>query len=68
MMEDILAGLKVNRDHFCFLLGLERQHSEHPLLVLFMDSHMNCGHKTVTETKQKKMFISQAAVFAGSRR
>ncbi|XP_041830071.1 pleckstrin homology domain-containing family A member 5 isoform X2 [Melanotaenia boesemani] len=26
MMEDILDGLKVNRAHFCFLLGLQRQH------------------------------------------
>ncbi|XP_076008173.1 pleckstrin homology domain-containing family A member 4 [Genypterus blacodes] len=26
MMEDILAGLKVNRDHFCLLLGLQRHH------------------------------------------
>ncbi|XP_008281535.1 pleckstrin homology domain-containing family A member 4 isoform X3 [Stegastes partitus] len=26
MMEDILAGLKVNRDHFRFLLGLQRHH------------------------------------------
>nr|XP_015818817.2 uncharacterized protein LOC107388009 isoform X2 [Nothobranchius furzeri] len=26
MMEDILAGLKVNRDHFCLLLGLQRPH------------------------------------------
>uniref|UniRef100_A0A1A7YCR7 Pleckstrin homology domain containing, family A (Phosphoinositide binding specific) member 4 n=1 Tax=Iconisemion striatum TaxID=60296 RepID=A0A1A7YCR7_9TELE len=35
MMEDILAGLKVNRDHFCFLLGLQRPHvfqSSVPLL------------------------------------
>ncbi|KAM3591361.1 uncharacterized protein V6R79_000744 [Siganus canaliculatus] len=27
MMEDILAGLKVNRDHFCFLMGLQRHHT-----------------------------------------
>ncbi|XP_037546800.1 pleckstrin homology domain-containing family A member 6 [Nematolebias whitei] len=26
MMEDILAGLKLNRDNFCFLLGLQRHH------------------------------------------
>ncbi|XP_077407870.1 pleckstrin homology domain-containing family A member 4 isoform X2 [Vanacampus margaritifer] len=26
MMEDILAGLKVNRDHFRFLLGLHKRH------------------------------------------
>ncbi|KAM7381755.1 hypothetical protein PAMA_012549 [Pampus argenteus] len=26
MMEDILTGLKVNRDHFRFLLGLQRNH------------------------------------------
>ncbi|XP_029703187.1 pleckstrin homology domain-containing family A member 4 isoform X2 [Takifugu rubripes] len=26
MMEDIMAGLKINRDHFCFLLGLQRHH------------------------------------------
>ncbi|KAF7661188.1 hypothetical protein LDENG_00267200 [Lucifuga dentata] len=26
MMEDILAGLRVNRDHFCLLLGLQRHH------------------------------------------
>ncbi|XP_077359586.1 pleckstrin homology domain-containing family A member 4 [Festucalex cinctus] len=26
MMEDILAGLKVNRDHFRFLLGLRKRH------------------------------------------
>ncbi|XP_057682185.1 pleckstrin homology domain-containing family A member 7 [Corythoichthys intestinalis] len=26
MMEDILAGLKVNRDHFCFLLGLQKHY------------------------------------------
>ncbi|XP_029953624.1 pleckstrin homology domain-containing family A member 4 isoform X2 [Salarias fasciatus] len=26
MMEDILSGLKVNRDHFRFLLGLQRHH------------------------------------------
>lgn len=25
-MEDIMAGLKINRDHFCFLLGLQRHH------------------------------------------
>ncbi|KAI3365675.1 hypothetical protein L3Q82_010747 [Scortum barcoo] len=30
MMEDILAGLKVNRDHFRFLLGLERHHTFQP--------------------------------------
>ncbi|KAK2820293.1 hypothetical protein Q5P01_023252 [Channa striata] len=32
MMEDILAGLKVNRDHFRFLLGLQRHHmfQQHP--------------------------------------
>ncbi|XP_028989373.1 uncharacterized protein si:ch211-234p6.5 isoform X2 [Betta splendens] len=30
MMEDILAGLKLNRDHFCFLLGLERHHMFQP--------------------------------------
>ncbi|XP_063749821.1 uncharacterized protein si:ch211-234p6.5 isoform X2 [Eleginops maclovinus] len=35
MMEDILAGLKINRDHFRFLLGLQRHHmfqqsSPHP--------------------------------------
>ncbi|XP_026206614.1 pleckstrin homology domain-containing family A member 7 isoform X2 [Anabas testudineus] len=30
MMEDILAGLKVNRDHFCFLLGLQRHHMFQP--------------------------------------
>lgn len=28
MMEDILSGLKINRDHFRFLLGLQRHHSE----------------------------------------
>lgn len=28
MMEDILAGLKINKDHFCFLLGLQRHHSK----------------------------------------
>ncbi|CAN9509100.1 unnamed protein product [Ophioblennius macclurei] len=27
MMEDILSGLKVNRDHFRFLLGLQRHHT-----------------------------------------
>ncbi|XP_076616961.1 pleckstrin homology domain-containing family A member 4 isoform X2 [Chaetodon auriga] len=27
MMEDILAGLKINRDHFRFLLGLQRHHT-----------------------------------------
>ncbi|XP_068162328.1 pleckstrin homology domain-containing family A member 4 isoform X2 [Antennarius striatus] len=27
MMEDILAGLKINRDHFNFLLGLQRHHT-----------------------------------------
>ncbi|KAM9774252.1 pleckstrin homology domain-containing family A member 4 isoform 3-T3 [Syngnathus typhle] len=26
MMEDILAGLKVNREHFCFLLGFRKHH------------------------------------------
>lgn len=31
MMEDILSGLKINRDHFRFLLGLQRHHSEHHL-------------------------------------
>ncbi|XP_028332740.1 pleckstrin homology domain-containing family A member 4 isoform X2 [Gouania willdenowi] len=33
MMEDILTGLKVNRDHICFQLGLQRHHifqSPHP--------------------------------------
>ncbi|XP_071319293.1 pleckstrin homology domain-containing family A member 4 isoform X2 [Trachinotus anak] len=30
MMEDILAGLKVNRDHFRFLLGLQRHHMFQP--------------------------------------
>ncbi|KAM8729678.1 pleckstrin homology domain-containing family A member 4 isoform 2-T2 [Acanthopagrus schlegelii] len=35
MMEDIMAGLKINRDHFRFLLGLQRHHmfqstSPHP--------------------------------------
>lgn len=29
MMEDILAGLKINRGHFRFLLGLQRHHSKH---------------------------------------
>ncbi|XP_067344154.1 pleckstrin homology domain-containing family A member 7 isoform X1 [Channa argus] len=29
MMEDILSGLKVNRDHFRFLLGLQRHHVFH---------------------------------------
>lgn len=28
MMEDILSGLKINRDHFRFLLGLQRHHCE----------------------------------------
>lgn len=28
MMEDILAGLRINRDHFRFLLGLQRHHSK----------------------------------------
>lgn len=28
MMEDILTGLKINRDHFRFLLGLQRHHSK----------------------------------------
>ena len=28
MMEDILAGLKVNRDHFRFMLGLQRHHGK----------------------------------------
>ncbi|XP_077959827.1 pleckstrin homology domain-containing family A member 5 isoform X2 [Gasterosteus aculeatus] len=27
MMEDILTGLKINRDHFRFLLGLQRHHT-----------------------------------------
>lgn len=27
-MEDILAGLRINRDHFRFLLGLQRHHSK----------------------------------------
>lgn len=31
MMEDILAGLKINRDHFCFLMGLQRHHSKQQL-------------------------------------
>lgn len=31
MMEDILSGLKINRDHFRFLLGLQRHHSERHL-------------------------------------
>nr|XP_019939181.1 PREDICTED: pleckstrin homology domain-containing family A member 4 isoform X1 [Paralichthys olivaceus] len=30
MMEDILAGLKVNRDHFRFMLGLQRHHVFQP--------------------------------------
>ncbi|KAI4807673.1 hypothetical protein KUCAC02_027464 [Chaenocephalus aceratus] len=30
MMEDILAGLKINRDHFRFLLGLQRHHLFQP--------------------------------------
>ncbi|XP_041670764.1 pleckstrin homology domain-containing family A member 7 isoform X2 [Cheilinus undulatus] len=30
MMEDILAGLKINRDNFRFLLGLQRHHSFQP--------------------------------------
>ncbi|XP_040885552.1 pleckstrin homology domain-containing family A member 6 isoform X2 [Toxotes jaculatrix] len=30
MMEDILAGLKANRDHFRFLLGLQRHHMFQP--------------------------------------
>ncbi|GLD57450.1 pleckstrin homology domain-containing family A member 4 isoform X1, partial [Lates japonicus] len=30
MMEDILSGLKVNRDHFRFLLGLQRHHTFQP--------------------------------------
>ncbi|XP_035518337.1 pleckstrin homology domain-containing family A member 6 isoform X3 [Morone saxatilis] len=30
MMEDILAGLKINRDHFRFLLGLQRHHTFQP--------------------------------------
>ncbi len=36
MMEDILAGLKVNRDHFRFLLGLQRHHSKHQLSLAVM--------------------------------
>lgn len=36
MMEDILAGLKVNRDHFRFLLGLQRHHSKHQLFLAVM--------------------------------
>ncbi|XP_024140155.1 uncharacterized protein LOC112153922 [Oryzias melastigma] len=27
MMEDILDGLRVNRDHICFLLGVQRHHT-----------------------------------------
>lgn len=34
MMEDILSGLKINRDHFRFLLGLQRHHSEHHLFPI----------------------------------
>lgn len=34
MMEDILSGLKINRDHFRFLLGLQRHHSEHHLFSI----------------------------------
>ncbi|XP_049419689.1 pleckstrin homology domain-containing family A member 7 isoform X1 [Epinephelus fuscoguttatus] len=30
MMEDILAGLRINRDHFRFLLGLQRHHLYQP--------------------------------------
>ncbi|KAL6095136.1 plekha4 [Pungitius sinensis] len=30
MMEDILTGLKINRDHFRFLLGLQRPHTFQP--------------------------------------
>uniref|UniRef100_UPI0037E882B0 pleckstrin homology domain-containing family A member 6-like isoform X2 n=1 Tax=Semicossyphus pulcher TaxID=241346 RepID=UPI0037E882B0 len=30
MMEDILAGLKINRDNFRFLLGLQRHHTFQP--------------------------------------
>ena len=33
MMEDIMAGLKINRDHFRFLLGLQRHHSKHQLCL-----------------------------------
>lgn len=32
MMEDILAGLKINRDHFGFLLGLQTHRSKHQFL------------------------------------
>ncbi len=38
MMEDILAGLKVNRDHFRFLMGLQRHHSKHQLSLTVMIS------------------------------
>lgn len=34
MMEDILSGLKINRDHFRFLLGLQRHHSEHRIFLI----------------------------------
>ncbi|XP_070708602.1 pleckstrin homology domain-containing family A member 4 isoform X3 [Pempheris klunzingeri] len=30
MMEDIMAGLRINRDHFRFLLGLQRHHMFQP--------------------------------------
>ncbi|XP_072312090.1 pleckstrin homology domain-containing family A member 4 [Eucyclogobius newberryi] len=30
MMEDILSGLKTNREHFRFLLGIQRHHMFHP--------------------------------------
>uniref|UniRef100_A0A669D6P2 PH domain-containing protein n=1 Tax=Oreochromis niloticus TaxID=8128 RepID=A0A669D6P2_ORENI len=34
MMEDILDGLKSNRSHFRYLLGIQRHHCEHQLDIL----------------------------------
>lgn len=40
MMEDIMAGLKINRDHFCFLLGLQRHHSKSRYLLYSVCAEM----------------------------
>ncbi|XP_042363204.1 pleckstrin homology domain-containing family A member 7 isoform X2 [Plectropomus leopardus] len=48
MMEDIMAGLRINRDHFRFLLGLQRHHvfqptSPHPGSPGTPTERLQCG-------------------------
>lgn len=40
MMEDILDGLRVNRDHICFLLGVQRHHSEQHSINLALQGNL----------------------------